>query len=123
MLLVSDWDQDGEDILDNCDVADRPSSHSDHGYRDYSRCDSVDTLVVGIQEDDENDVLMVDDYNPDVEEEVEFEVLSSPVATGGDETGVQEVRVCKEYDGMATGDIQGERHEVLGACRLEHASR
>lgn len=79
-------------------MVDRPSSDNNHRNTDQSRCDStaVDKPAIGIQEDDvqedgEDDVLLVDDYNPDVEEGLEFVEMSSPVAMRSGDMGTQEV--------------------------------
>lgn len=103
VLLVSDWDQDqdGGGMLDDCnDEVVRPSSNrGDHANTDQAIRSTVDTTAAAGNHEDKDadeDVLLVDDYNPDVEEEVEFEVMSSPVANGGGNTGTQEVRHVRE---------------------------
>lgn len=79
-------------MLDNCETVDGSRSRSDLENTDQTRGDAVDTAAADSRGDEEEDVLLVDDYNPNVEEEVEFYFMPPPVASGGRDSEAQEVR-------------------------------
>lgn len=95
VLLVSDWDPDGEDIFDE-------NFNTSESYGQSRQRESVDNLpkpsAVNANENDDDDVLLVGDYDPQLEEE-EFLDLS-PAADEREDTtvGTQEVR----HDGENT---------------------
>ncbi|CAM9533557.1 unnamed protein product [Ectocarpus sp. 6 AP-2014] len=84
VLLVSDWDPDGEDIFDdNCNVAERCGQSR--------QSETVENLlepaaVNADENDDEDDVLLVGDYDSQLEEEEFLDV--SPAADEREDTTV-----------------------------------
>lgn len=87
VLLVSDWDEnvEGANVLDHCEVADG-SSCTDHWIKanlepgrqpqgGHRRNDPG-----GSAESEDEDVLLVGDYDPDLEERTGLAEMSSPVS-------------------------------------------
>lgn len=106
MLLVCDWDPDGEGIFDdNCNVTERCSQSRQ---REATEHLPEPAAVNADENDDEDDVLLVGDYDPQLEEE-EFLGLSPAGDEREDTTvGTHEVRTPVK--------IQVRRHEW---CRKE----
>lgn len=107
VLLVSDWDEnvEGVDVLDECDVADG-SRRTDHNH-DHQISANREQTGRGrhtveaqprkdpggsIETEDEEDVLLVGDYDPDTEEEAGLVEILSPVTSPRRATGSPEVR-------------------------------
>lgn len=91
VLLVSDWNQDDE--LDRCEIWDESTvvGHSNNRGIDSAKSNMIDGAINGserriaeIDDEEEEDVLLVGDYERDVEEGLEAVVISSAVVVEGE---------------------------------------
>ncbi|CAM9103439.1 unnamed protein product [Ectocarpus fasciculatus] len=124
VLLVSDWDPDGEDIFDdNCNVTERCSQSRQ---REATENLPEPAAVNADENDDEDDVLLVGDYDPQLEEE-EFLGLS-PAGDEREDTTVgthennsdalprrrsQSLQEGRRADGSALQDCTESREQLI----------